>query len=231
MDDLNINDKTLIDKYEEDYKSALYALDNDVKFLIEQGKEMQGVLLFSEKVSEILEIHESLHTFYGLIYNYETILSKYKSERLRQLGHEPKATRELLKDEDATEEEIERFVLKELKSVGFNKFHWYLKSSLINEIEYMIDALHIMVEKDFVPFVDSEDSEDSEETDKPNRYISSSVKIAVWRRDQGKCVDCESKEKLEYDHIIPVSKGGSNTERNIQLLCEKCNRKKSAAIQ
>ena len=68
-------------------------------------------------------------------------------------------------------------------------------------------------------------------SDKPNRYISSSVKIAVWRRDQGKCVDCESKEKLEYDHIIPVAKGGSNTERNIQLLCEKCNRKKSATIQ
>jgi len=40
--------------------------------------------------------------------------------------------------------------------------------------------------------------------------------------------DCE---KLEYDHIIPVSKGGSNTERNIQLLCEKCNRQKSATIQ
>jgi len=43
-------------------------------------------------------------------------------------------------------------------------------------------------------------------------------------------VQCESKEKLEYDHIIPISKGGSNTERNVQLLCEKCNREKSAKI-
>jgi len=31
-------------------------------------------------------------------------------------------------------------------------------------------------------------------------------------------------------YIIPVSKGGSNTTRNIQLLCEKCNRKKSNSI-
>ena len=42
----------------------------------------------------------------------------------------------------------------------------------------------------------------------------------VWRRDEGKCVQCDSSERIEYDHIIPVSKGGSNTVRNIQLLCE-----------
>ena len=64
-----------------------------------------------------------------------------------------------------------------------------------------------------------------------NRYIPSAVKTAVWRRDGGRCVQCGSNERLEYDHIIPVSKGGSNTERNIQILCEKCNRSKSAKIQ
>jgi 5-methylcytosine-specific restriction endonuclease McrA len=26
---------------------------------------------------------------------------------------------------------------------------------------------------------------------------------------------------------VPISKGGSNTARNIELLCEKCNRSKS----
>jgi hypothetical protein len=57
------------------------------------------------------------------------------------------------------------------------------------------------------------------------------VRIAVWRRDQGRCVRCGSRENLEYDHIIPVSQGGSNTLRNIELLCEKCNRSKSNNIQ
>lgn len=52
----------------------------------------------------------------------------------------------------------------------------------------------------------------------------------VWQRDAGRCVECGSKEKLEYDHIIPLSKGGSNTERNLQLLCERCNRIKGGAI-
>jgi len=61
---------------------------------------------------------------------------------------------------------------------------------------------------------------------KKSRHIPASVKKEVWRRDEGKCVECGSKERLEYDHIIPFSKGGSNTARNIQLLCEKCNREK-----
>jgi hypothetical protein len=60
--------------------------------------------------------------------------------------------------------------------------------------------------------------------------IPETVKIFVWRRDDGKCVKCGSKSDLEFDHIIPVSKGGSSTERNIQLLCVKCNREKSDKI-
>jgi len=60
--------------------------------------------------------------------------------------------------------------------------------------------------------------------------IPDDVKMFVWQRDGGRCAKCGSQEKLEYDHIIPVSKGGSNTARNIQLLCENCNRSKSANI-
>lgn len=61
--------------------------------------------------------------------------------------------------------------------------------------------------------------------------IPEHVRIAVWRRDGGKCAHCSSREKLEYDHIVPISKGGGNTERNIELLCERCNREKSNRIQ
>jgi hypothetical protein len=61
--------------------------------------------------------------------------------------------------------------------------------------------------------------------------IPDDVKGFVWRRDQGRCVQCGNNEKLKPDHVIPVAKGGSNTERNIQLLCESCNRAKGASIR
>ena len=60
--------------------------------------------------------------------------------------------------------------------------------------------------------------------------ISEAVRHEVWRRDGGACVDCGSRERLEFDHIIPFSKGGSNTARNLELRCEVCNRAKSDRI-
>jgi len=60
--------------------------------------------------------------------------------------------------------------------------------------------------------------------------IPDDVKMYVWNRDSGKCVKCGSQEKLEFDHIIPLSKGGSDTARNIQLLCENCNRSKGDSL-
>jgi hypothetical protein len=60
--------------------------------------------------------------------------------------------------------------------------------------------------------------------------IPQSVRSAVWRRDGGRCVDCGSNENLHIDHIIPWSRGGSSTVRNLELRCESCNLKKGAKI-
>lgn len=63
------------------------------------------------------------------------------------------------------------------------------------------------------------------ETD--SRHIPQDVKIAVWQRDQGKCVQCGATSYLEFDHIIPHSQGGASSFNNIQLLCRRCNSQKS----
>ncbi|MBD3616897.1 MAG: HNH endonuclease [Gracilimonas sp.] len=72
--------------------------------------------------------------------------------------------------------------------------------------------------------------ETEEELGKRRRRISTKTKQIVWDRDGGQCVNCGIEYDLEYDHIIPFSKGGSNGPNNIQLLCRKCNSKKRAKI-
>lgn len=66
-----------------------------------------------------------------------------------------------------------------------------------------------------------------------NRYISTSIRVDVFKRDNFRCVFCGATSKqtqLQVDHIIPVSKGGSNDLNNLQTLCWECNRGKSDRI-
>jgi 5-methylcytosine-specific restriction endonuclease McrA len=42
-----------------------------------------------------------------------------------------------------------------------------------------------------------------------------------------KCAYCLSTENLTYDHKVPLSKGGKNIPKNIQVLCRCCNSYKS----
>lgn len=118
-------------------------------------------------------------------------------------------------------EEIQEFLLQDLFDLGFDQFK-----------EFKIEAMESCYEES--ENLDQEKAQDI----KPKklirnfnaRIISQKVKDQVWTRDNGRCVKCGSTESLEFDHIIPFSKGGSNTYRNIQLLCEKCNREKSDSI-
>jgi hypothetical protein len=86
--------------------------------------------------------------------------------------------------------------------------------------------------KNFIYSFFFEQTEKQKRNDKEQKRESIPIDLRnkIWNRDNGKCVDCGSNEKLEFDHIIPFSKGGATTYRNLQLLCEPCNRKKSARI-
>jgi len=62
------------------------------------------------------------------------------------------------------------------------------------------------------------------------RRISREVRQRVWQRYGGRCAECQADTYLEFDHIVPVAKGGSNSDTNVQLLCRKCNLAKSDNI-
>ena len=64
----------------------------------------------------------------------------------------------------------------------------------------------------------------------PRPLLPDDVKLVIWARDGGACVRCGAKKELQFDHIIPFSRGGGSTAENLQLLCRTCNLGKSDRI-
>lgn len=56
-----------------------------------------------------------------------------------------------------------------------------------------------------------------------------STMMRIVRRDDYRCQHCKKKlrdDEVEFDHLIPISKGGSSEEHNMRLTCYDCNHDK-----
>ena len=55
------------------------------------------------------------------------------------------------------------------------------------------------------------------------------LRRAVFRRDAYTCRYCSKRgERLECDHVLPLSRGGDSTVENLVTACKPCNRRKGA---
>ncbi len=68
---------------------------------------------------------------------------------------------------------------------------------------------------------------------KRNAWNQMRPKLAerVFERDGRLCAWCGSTDDLQIDHVLPLSRGGSNGLRNLQVLCGSCNRRKGGSLE
>lgn len=62
------------------------------------------------------------------------------------------------------------------------------------------------------------------------RFFTADEKVFILDKSRGKCASCGvplSIHSMTTEHIIPLSKGGTNEPKNIIALCYECNQKKT----
>lgn len=55
--------------------------------------------------------------------------------------------------------------------------------------------------------------------------------LALIERDSHQCAKCEAVDDLTIDHIVPISRGGTDDLGNLRLLCRSCNSRKGDRIE
>ena len=73
---------------------------------------------------------------------------------------------------------------------------------------------------------------------RPNnpRTIPAQARRTVWKRDNGRCTfisdvghRCVARDRLEFDHIVPLARGGQATVENLRLRCRAHNQYEASA--
>jgi hypothetical protein len=168
--------------------------------------------------------------------NYPILALHVREEQARLLRLEPRRPAPLLRS-DVDQESLAAIIIGPTPLIRIDERNdreyalyrgsvWESERAL--ELEQWRLLADACIEKEDIEFAQALGNKQIQSKREP---IPSAVRRAVWQRDNGRCAQCGSRERLEFDHIVPIARGGSNTERNIELLCESCNRQKSDSIQ
>jgi 5-methylcytosine-specific restriction protein A len=63
------------------------------------------------------------------------------------------------------------------------------------------------------------------------RCLSPRVRRLVMARCEARCRHCRSTALLQVDHVVPISRGGTDDIANLQILCRTCNLRKSDRLE
>jgi hypothetical protein len=116
---------------------------------------------------------------------------------------------------DRAREEAEADVRASVKRLWREYGHFHLPGgNVIDHIRYEVDALASEVDPPTRP---------------RRRTITASVRKRVFERDAYRCVECRGWVDLTIDHIVPVVRGGTDDEANLQTMCRSCNSRKGTS--
>lgn len=60
--------------------------------------------------------------------------------------------------------------------------------------------------------------------------LSPSDRKQILARDGANCALCGSTDRLAVDHVLPLTRGGTNDPKNLRVLCKSCNSKKGNSL-
>lgn len=136
--------------------------------------------------------------------------------RSRYLEHVKRCLEEIYNDvNDETRELIE---LLYMKGLGFKETA--IKTGIKEERLYF---RHNLLVEEMMILLGEVSEDESKKRIIRRRTIPTNIKNEVYERDNGRCVECHSEEKLHYHHIKRYARGGKDAVDNLILLCANCH--------
>jgi hypothetical protein len=182
---------------------------------------------YKEQIDKLYTLVEELET----IKDAKQIIENYKLEYQQYLGNVPKYVLE--EDEQGFYSRLGFANIDESVLTVEYKFSYTSGGGMAHRSftvpmteENIIELIKILESKlTFGEFVKEQ-----------RRLMTKKLRELIKKRDNYTCRYCgnsvynEPNLLLEIDHIIPVAKGGSTVEDNLQTLCWKCNRSKGSKL-
>jgi len=139
---------------------------------------------------------------------------------------------------DGCETRIDRIcTFSAIKGTGKTAFCYCRKC--VSSLIFRLFVIKGRLESEFYEFMSGSkiwkhsSSSSSYKQKRRRQLIPKGIRHEVFQLDNYKCLECGVTSNicsLEIDHIIPVSRGGTDEMSNLQTLCYTCNREKSDLI-
>ncbi|HXH32650.1 MAG TPA: HNH endonuclease [Bacteriovoracaceae bacterium] len=100
-----------------------------------------------------------------------------------------------------------------------------LKAHICPDLDSLLMKMGAEVMKVWMPITPLRKSKISEGA---SRYVPLAMRAEVWKRDNGRCQNCNSNFAIQLDHVQPYMRGGKTKVDNLQLLCRNCNQRKGS---